>query len=162
MHRSKKYGVGKEIGGATYVHRLYEGLLGEAVVNAKAHLPEDFGYTVVKLCEKTGMVSFIASPDFDVAPEPVVGDSIAVRPDGRVSRRKQLADPYIYHHKWLFVADDYEGFDVEESKRRSLAWSSLPNIDRRRIGRRNYWVKHVLAQLVTQPAKELETELPEQ
>lgn len=147
MHRSKKYGVGKEIGGATYLHRQYEALLGQAVANAKTHLPEDFDYTVVKFCEKTGVVSFIASPDFDAAPEPVVGNSIAIRPDGSLSRRKQLADPYIYHHKWLFVADDYQGFDVEESQRRSLAWMSLPDVDRRRIGRQSYWAEHVLNRL---------------
>lgn len=147
MARSKKYGVGKEIGGAVYLHRQYESLLGEAVANAKTHLPDDFDYTVVKYSEKTGLVSFIASPNFDTAPEPTVGDSIAVTPDGRVSRRKQLADPYIYHHKWLFVADDYEGFGVSESKRRSLAWMALPDIDRRRIGRQRYWSDHVLNRL---------------
>ena len=32
--RSKRYGVGKEIGGAVYVHRDYEGRLGDAVTEA--------------------------------------------------------------------------------------------------------------------------------
>jgi len=59
----------------------------------------------------------------------------------------QSSDPYIYHHKWLFVADDYGGFDVDESKRRSLAWMSLPDIDKSRIGRKSYWEDHVLPRL---------------
>ena len=147
MNRSKKYAVGKEIGGAIYVHRQYEGVLGKVVANAKAHLPDDFEYTVVKYSEQTGLVSFIDSPDFDAAPEPIVGDSIAIRTDGSISLRKQLTDPHIYHHKWLFVADDYEGFDVEQSRKRSLAWTSLSDVDRRRIGRRGYWTKHVASRL---------------
>ena len=39
------------------------------------------------------------------------------------------SDPYIYHHKWLFVADDYDGFDVEESKARSGAWLCQTSIN---------------------------------
>ena len=156
--RSKKYGVGKEIGGAVYVHRRYEHLLGEPVLAAKKHLPEEFDYTVVKYTERKGTVSFIGSPDFDTAPEPTVGESILVRPDGRTTRRAALSDPYIYHHKWLFVADDYPGFDVEAARRRSFAWLRLPNIDSRRIGRRSYWQQHVLPRLedVEEPRQETE------
>jgi hypothetical protein len=145
--RSKKYGVGKEIGGAVYVHRQYEHVLGENVVAAKRHLPPEFDYTVVKYAERAGTVSFIESADFDSAQEPAVGDSILVHRDGRTSRRRGLADPQIYHHKWLFVADDYGGFDVEASKQRSAAWMRLAGIDYRRIGRRSYWGEHVLSRL---------------
>jgi hypothetical protein len=45
------------------------------------------------------------------------------------------------------VADDYEGFDVEESKQRSRRQLSLEGVDRRRIGRRSYWVEKVLPRL---------------
>lgn len=51
--RSRKYGVGKEIGYAAYVHREYEHLLGDTVAWAKRHLPECFSYTVVKLNGRT-------------------------------------------------------------------------------------------------------------
>ena len=57
------------------------------------------------------------------------------------------SDPYIYHHKWLFVADDYDGFDVEESKSRSDAWLALPQVDKSRIGRACYWHTHVVRRL---------------
>ena len=53
----------------------------------------------------------------------------------------------IYHHKWLFVDDDYKGFNVEESKRRLAAWLVLPDVNKSRIGRRNSWQTHVVSRL---------------
>jgi hypothetical protein len=47
--RSRRYGVGKEIGGAVYVHRKYECVFGAVVEEARKYLPLDFSYTVVKL-----------------------------------------------------------------------------------------------------------------
>ncbi len=46
-NRSKRFGVGKEIGGAVYLHRRYEARLGDAVANAKKRLPADFDYQIV-------------------------------------------------------------------------------------------------------------------
>jgi len=146
--RSRKYGVGKDIGGAIYLHRLYEQVLGPAIERAKSHLPPGFPYTIVKYNGATGAVSFIHSPDFDTAPEPTLGDLYTVRADGTTSFRKQPADPYIYHHKWLMVRDDYPGFDVQESQRRSRLWSALHHLDRSRIGRKSYWTSTVLPRLL--------------
>jgi hypothetical protein len=145
--RSKRFGVGKEIGGAFYVHRRYEDQLGQPVAEAKAHLPADFDYQIVKYNQRTGTVSFIQSDDFDTASEPTVGDILIVSPDGQLRQRRQAADPEIYHHKWLFVADAYEGFDVEASKQRSLTWLSLEDVDRSRIGKKSYWEAHVVPRL---------------
>ncbi|HET6386941.1 MAG TPA: hypothetical protein VFJ58_26415 [Armatimonadota bacterium] len=107
----------------------------------------EHSYPIVKQNLATGAISFIDSPDFDTDPEPIVGDSWLVRADGTTRFRKQAADPYLYHHKWLMVGDEYTGFDVRESQRRSLAWSALPNIDRARIGRKSYWSSVVLPRL---------------
>jgi hypothetical protein len=146
--RSHRYGVGKEIGGAIYLHRSYEQLLGEEVLAAKSKLPQDFHYTIVKYQSGRGAVSFIHSPDFDEAPEPVVGASWIVYPDGTAKHYSQAADPFIYHHKWLFVADDYTGFDITESKHRSILWQLLvPPVDTKRIGRKSYWEALVLPRL---------------
>jgi hypothetical protein len=147
LRRSARYRVGKEIGGAVYVHCQYQHLLGPAVEAAAARLPPGFDYTVVKLQQRTGVVSFIHSPDFDTAPEPTVGDLCTVRADGTVQLCRQPSDPFIYHHKWLFVADDYADFDVAASKARSTAWLSLPGLDRSRIGRRSYWTAAVLPRI---------------
>lgn len=148
--RSTRFGVGKEIGGAVYVHRDYRSRLPEVVSQAIKQLPVDFDFCVIKLTLKTNAVSFIQSPDFDSADEPTVGDSVSVAADGSVSRRRGLSDPWIYHHKWLFVEDDYAGFDVEESKTRSRHWLALPDIDFRRIGRRSFWESSVVARLDSQ------------
>ena len=144
---SRKYGVGKEIGGAIYVHRQYEDVFGDVVANARKLLPEGFAYQVVKYDSRSGNVSFVESPDFDTADEPIIGEIVTVKPDGIVRRRKQAADPEIYHHKWLFVRDDYCGFNVRASRRRSEQWTALKNVDRSRIGRKSFWEQHVLPRL---------------
>lgn len=148
--RSRRYGVGKEISGAVYVHRRYEDVFGDVVATAKVLLPEGFEYQVVKYDARIGNISFVASPDFDTADEPIVGEIITVKPDGIVKRRKQSANPEIYHHKWLFVRDDYCGFDVIASRQRSEQWTALTNVDRTRIGRKSYWEQHVLPRLKEQ------------
>lgn len=142
--RCKKYSVGKEIGGAVYVHRIYEGLLPEPVRIALKHLPTDFDYTVVKFVEKDACVSFILCPEFDSAEEPVVGDILRIDAKGSKRFFRQQTDPFIYHHKWLFVMDDYEGFDVEKSKSRSISWLALDGIDMQRIGRKSFWDSKIL------------------
>ena len=145
--RSKQFGVGKEIGGNVYAHRQYETVLGERVQTAAGLIPIDFNYTIIKLNLATQGVTFVVSPDFDEADEPIVGRYILVREDGTTLERNQLNDPYIYHHKWLMVKDDYSGFDVAESKRRSALWLSLKNVDKSRIGRKGYWDNEVIPRI---------------
>jgi len=141
--RARKYGVGKDIGGAIYVHRRYAAMFGDDAFALASFLPPGFDYTVVKYRQSDGAVTFIECPDFDSAPEPTVGRTCLVRPDGTTALRQALADPYIYHHKWLFVDDDYQGFDIDESRRRSAVWMQIPNIDYSRVGRRSYWQERV-------------------
>ena len=145
--RSARFGVGKEIGGAVYVHVSYEYVFPSQVSVARKAVPRDFEYTVIKYCQNKGSTSFIHSPDFDTADEPTVGAWITVSAAGTSRRRAEMADPFIYHHKWLFVLDDYAGFDVSESRQRSLAWMALDNVDTRRIGRRSYWDKYVVPRI---------------
>lgn len=45
------------------------------------------------------------------------------------------------------MGDDYEGFDIEASKRREVLWKSFPDIDYNRIGRRDYWDEHVVPRI---------------
>ena len=146
--RSAQFGVGKQIGGAVYVHKQYQNVLPDAFAKAMNALSPDFEYAVVKYDLSNHTVSFIQSDDFDSAVEPTVGDLYTIRPDGTCTFRRKLADPWIYHHKWLFVHDDYSGFDVEESKARSVAWLQLPGIDFTRIGKKSFWEQNVLPRLV--------------
>ncbi|HBJ34344.1 MAG TPA: hypothetical protein DDZ51_06190 [Planctomycetaceae bacterium] len=145
--RSRRFGVGKEIGGAVYVHRSYLELLPKIAFECSTLVSDMSTISVVKYSERATTVSFIDSPDFDDASEPIVGDLETVTFDGKVSKRAQMADPYIYHHKWLFVKDDYLGFDVESSKQRSRSWLHLDGIDKKRIGRLSYWTEHVVPRI---------------
>lgn len=149
--RCKKYSVGKEIGGAVYVHRKYEDHLPPIVKRASTYLPADFDYTVVKFVEKESCVSFILCRDFDVADEPIVGDIMRIDANGSKKVFRQQSDPFIYHHKWLFVMDDYDGFDVSKSKVRSISWLGLDGVDMKRIGRRSFWTSNVLPRLSQKP-----------
>ena len=47
--RSKRFGVGKEIGGAVYVHRDYIATLPSVAGAALKHLPNDFDFVVVEV-----------------------------------------------------------------------------------------------------------------
>ena len=83
----------------------------------------------------------------DAESEPGIAGLVTVRACGTLQRRGTSSDPPIHHHKWLCVGDDYTGFDVEESKRRSAAWLALPDVDKSRIGRRGYWQTQVVPRL---------------
>ena len=141
--RSTKFGVGKLIGGKIYVHKHYENVLPPEILNNAKRFLNGFDYNIVTYDTRSGNITFTWSPDFDSAPEPTVGEQIVVRQDGKVKKIKPSSDPWIYHHKWLMVADDYPGFDVEKSKQHSLDWMSLPNIDYSRIGKKSFWEKNV-------------------
>jgi hypothetical protein len=128
------FAVGKKIGGSVYVHRRYERQF-PGVKEAKSHLPRSFKYHVVKYDTRSGAFSFIISEDFDTNPEPSMQGGIRVGDDIKVLRDAG----WIYHHKWMFVGDDYKGFDIAVSKARSAAWTSLKNVNKAKIGQRKYW-----------------------
>ena len=137
------YPIGKVIGGEVYVHKQYESQFPEnELKEAKAKLPTEFEYHVVKYNPKLKSFSFITSPDFDTNPEPSVTGGFTIKPN--VEAKPFGNNGWIYHHKWMWVGDDYKGFDVEESKQRSLDWTSLPNVDKARIGQRKFWDANVV------------------
>ncbi len=122
-----KYGVGKVMCFCVYAHKNYAHKIipMEILINAEAVLYEkypDFQYNCLKYDTNTQTVSFQEGPDFDTAREPVVGDYVSVFPDGKT--RKGHSE-YIWHHKWLWVEDDYKGFDVEASFNWSQKWLSV-------------------------------------
>lgn len=124
--KRSKYGVGKDIGGRIYMHRDYaDSVIPEDVYeSAKQALAEaypDFDYNCVEWSEKDGVVRFDEAPGFDTEREPIVGDYVTVNPDG--TTKKGHTD-YIWHHKWLWVKDDYKGFNVSDSWNWSKRWLS--------------------------------------
>lgn len=125
--RSSKYGVGKEIGGDIYFHKSYADqivpkyILQDALEIIEEDFP-DFDYNTIRYSPKTGTVSFQECPDFDSAREPKVGDYINVFADGTT---KTGHSEYIFHHKWLWVMNNYRGFDVRKSWEWSKKWLSI-------------------------------------
>ena len=145
--RATQFGVGKRMGSKIYLHKQYDNVLPPEVLNNAKRFLNGFDYDVLTYDVKTGNITFTQSPDFDTASEPTVGDQMLVKQDGTIRKFKAIGDPWIYHHKWLMVNDDYRGFDVEESKQRSLDWMALPDIDYSRIGKRSFWEKNVTSKL---------------
>lgn len=127
--KRSKYGVGKEIGGKIYLHRNYaEDVIPSDIYNrAKQILKQeypDFKYNCVEWGLKDHSVRFDEAPGFDKQREPIVGDYVTVFEDG--STKKGHTD-YIWHHKWLWVKDDYKGFDVAKSWEWSRKWLNTLN-----------------------------------
>ena len=145
IKRSPKYGVGKQVGNTIYLHKSVEDKLPHAVLEfAKREIPSDFIYDIIKYDVKNGNVTFISSPDWDTSDEPIVGDALLIRGDGSMRYMQQKSSPQIYHHKWLFVNDNYGGFNVEDAKTRSKKWLKIPNIEFNKIGYKNYWENNII------------------
>lgn len=122
--KRSKYGVGKQMGSQVYLHKDYVSdvipkKVWENALKVLSDADSDFEYNCVMYDTKTGNVRFDEAPDFDEAREPIVGDTITVKPDGTVKRGHSN---YIWHHKWLWVKNDYQGFDVNQSKAWSNKW----------------------------------------
>ena len=133
IQRSRKYGVGKEIGGDIYVHKDYAdevvpAEILEACEEALDYYYSDFLYNCIRYSPATQSVSFQEAPDFDTAREPLVGKYITVfyDPDKEPKDFKFNIghSNYIWHSKWLWVRNDYTGFDVREAWKWSKKWLS--------------------------------------
>lgn len=145
--RSKKYGVGKEIGGAAYLHRGSVKELPSNIQKIIKGAKPPFAWAIAKYDPKTGNVSLLESKDFDIADEPTVGRSFLIKPNGETKIINPPSDPWIYHHKWLMVPEGYKKFSVEASRLRSRRWMSLPGIDYKRIGKKSFWETQVLPKM---------------
>lgn len=122
--RHRKYGVGKEMGGKIYVHKKYF----DRVINpdtffkAVNKLPYGFKFNCLMIDPKKKTIRFDEAPDFDTAREPHPGDFIEVNFMTKEIRRGH--SDMVWHHKWMWVDDDYDGFDVDESYAWSKKWTS--------------------------------------
>ena len=134
---------GKRIGTCVYVHRLYRAeVIPDDVYQWACDVVggDQDDHTCLKYDRKTGNVTFQWSPDFDTAPEPIVGKCVLAQANGTMKVMMPSRDPMIWHHKWMWVKDDYSGFDVEESKARSALWTPhVSGEEKKRIGRKSFW-----------------------
>ena len=151
----------KKIGGCIYMHISMRTKVDEKIKNTLADAERVFRKVIgmkdfmeveiVKVDVKNNKVSFIKSPDWDTAREPLVGDAYMIDLNENAPLRKRTvkitkSKGQIYHHKWMFVADDYQGFDIEESKKWSEKWQSVIPAERgikSRIGYKKYWDEYL-------------------
>ena len=157
--------IGKRMGNDLYIHKDYAQQAGvpmDVLRQAQQRLPDGHDFDIVKYNKATDDISFIESPDFNLVDEPTVGTAIKVTPDGKLSITKQKSDPQIYHHKWEMVPDNYPGFNVSQSKKRSEAWRSVVGVDKEissRIGTKSFWEKNVVPKINTSKDVALESEV---
>lgn len=129
--RRYRNNVGKQVGSALYVHRDYaDQVIPKEVLNKAmaiiARSNPEFDYTSLMWDAKRNIVRFDEAPDFDSASEPHVGDYIVVSLNGSFPPTKRHSNS-IWHHKWMWVKDDYKGFDVDKSKEWSKLWLAKLN-----------------------------------
>lgn len=140
----------KKIGETIYIHRSNVDILTQEQLDLMCFGMREMicsiyytmlvTFEIIKINTKTNSVTFIDSPDWNSAREPVVGNACKISSDGKVKLIKKKSSPQIYHHKWMFVSDSYDGFDVEESKKWSEKWqSTIPKGHSNKIGYKKYW-----------------------
>ncbi|AJT61117.1 hypothetical protein [Vibrio phage XZ1] len=138
--KRSKWGVGKDIGGSLYVHIDYiPDEFKQMVADARTQVSianSQFTPNVVRIDYKKGGVAFYDSVEFDTVQEPAAGMMITYR-DGVVSKPRQVNQ--IWHHKWLWVGDDYRGFDTSQSYDRSAQWLDHDDIPFAKIGNKKTW-----------------------
>lgn len=86
-----------------------------------------------------GNLSLIECETWNTMNEPIVGDSHLYKLDGTTKIIK--GGKTVYHSKEYFVANDYQGFDIEKAKQRTKEWHNIPNIKnlKNKIGFVEYW-----------------------
>ena len=152
LHRyGKTNNIGKFIGGCVYIHKSELKRIGmPCVANIVSHAPPNTHYEVLKIRLTHGTVtsvSLINSPDWTTSNEPIIDGCLKISIDNdsnvtinQCSVRKNNA--LIYHHKWLFVSEDSNLFDLHHSMLRSIEWlsiSSKTNLNKSKIGGVNFW-----------------------
>lgn len=114
--------VGKLIGGCIYVHiSAIHSLPQKELKSALEVVGGQSPGNMIKYCPTKNSFTFLYSPDWDTADEPMIDFAIMVK-DGKSFRRDFKGNKPVYHHKWMFVDTGYQGFDTNESKERSKMW----------------------------------------
>ena len=145
---NKADGVGKKMGDNVYAHvdyiadvvpkEIFEPMI--AALKKAGHNPNLFTFN-----KKTGELNFTESLDFDTVHEPSIAARYKVGVGGVVEKSTERVGQ-LYHHKWLWVKNDYKGFNYGDEKIRSVNWLSARGDDWTRstqgsIGKKENWEK---------------------
>lgn len=135
--------IGKRMGNNIWFHSSYSDLFNTYLnhaVNIKSKI--DFEHNIIRIDIKNNIISLINSPDFDTSFEPYILES-ALFEDGKLKKITTAGEnPQIYHHKWMFVDESYQGFNYREQLKRSLLWKRKLGTNKKissRIGRKDFW-----------------------
>jgi len=138
-----KYPVGKVIGGMVYMHIDYiETLPNPEEARIALQAASNKSIRCLSYDPKNSLYMFSEAPDFDIVNEPIPGKAIKVDMDGndvdKVFPAKVINQ--IWHHKWMWVDDNYRGFDIKKSYEWSKEWAAkISNPS----GSKNVWKKQL-------------------
>lgn len=139
------YPVGKVVGNQVYFHKQYIDEMPDNVqelyTKAIKELPEDFSFNTLMYEKgvkgKPNRIRFDEAPNFNSAREPVPGNTFAYAEDGVTKRGNSNS---IWHHKWMWVDDNYKNFNVDESYTWSREWTgTLKDTNYQKIGKEDVW-----------------------
>ena len=142
----KRFGnFGKKIGNNIYIHCSYVGRvqgLARNIEKKRLKYLRSVNSYVIRYDAKTYEACLAFCPGFCDESEPEIWFTWNLT-TGKFIKYSNNNRP-IYHHKWMMVADNFKGFDVKESKRRSVTWKKKVGTNKfvsSRIGRKKYWDK---------------------
>jgi len=135
----------KVIGNTKYLHRSALKVLSSEeytkVTEALKQVPKGFKAVVIAITKDS--IRLTECPEWDKEFEPSVGDSFVVFDNGTNKLNKaSKTNPQIYHRRYLFVLDDYQGFNTELDKSWVAKWERL-NPDKNRMGRKLWWSEFI-------------------
>lgn len=122
-----KYPIGKVIGGKVYMHIDYIDTL-PSPEQAKIALTASglLKARTLSYDPKKVIYMFSEAPNFNKHSEPAPGKSVKVEMDGddvdKVYPPKDIKQ--IWHHVWMWVDDNYKGFNVSNSYQWSKKWAA--------------------------------------
>lgn len=135
----------KKIGYEIYFHKMYidKYIGGDIARLIKEKIVDTVD--IIKYNTKTNDFSLITCKDFNGEREPSIIRSesfsiIANIVEFNSLRNYKEENCPVYHHKHMMVEEDYNGFDLEQSREWSSIWEAkaLPG-DKKRIGYKKNW-----------------------
>ena len=147
----KTNNIGKYIGGFVYIHKSEIDNIGLPHVKhmvGLVHIDTTFNIIKIDLGNSADhSISLINSPDFNTSSEPTICESVKITIDvnNKLTIRKcngRTTNKLIYHHKWLFISEDSQLFDIDESMNRSMEWlptARKTTVNKSKIGGCDYW-----------------------